>query len=445
MAYTATQADLNILRQGEQEVFLKVELLNSNFKVIDSLTGNIKSDTYSVDSESIQRRSYKADIVVTDDSFQIGRDKKIWLDKRIRVFYGVYSLRERQILWYRLGVFAYTTLNYSYSASERLLSVTCPDLMALYDGTLNGELSGYGSSHVGDTTQNITAHGLLIPAGEDIYNLVGTLDKFVIVSELSDGVYKIRGQYKICLGDATVYSSANDNFFLVGHSDGVATIRKITSSDIFDYTVMAKSYTIKQGGKTVTTIDIPKDMVVKSGVVQENPKGQEAGTYLVLTLANATEDTIYINVGKLVDIYTVKANATQIQLAIDSSTREISATIVAGSVGTAELADGAVVTAKIADGNVTKAKLAKAVQDSLNKADSALQEADVATLRTDVAANKASLAEGGATANAIKANKEAAAKAQGDVNALATRVKNLESVEYVEATEAEIKAMFPTA
>ena len=47
-----------------------------------------------------------------------------------------------------------------------------------------------------------------------IYNLVGTLDKFVIVSELSDGVYKIRGQYKICLGDATVYSSANDNFFL---------------------------------------------------------------------------------------------------------------------------------------------------------------------------------------------------------------------------------------
>lgn len=176
MAYTATQADLNILRQGEQEIFLKVELLNSNFKVIDSLTGNIKSDTYSVDSESIQRRSYKADIVVTDDSFQIGRDKKIWLDKRIRVFYGVYSLRERQILWYRLGVFAYTTLNYSYSASERLLSVTCPDLMALYDGTLNGELSGYGSSHVGDTTQNITAHGLLIPAGEDMrQSIIATL------------------------------------------------------------------------------------------------------------------------------------------------------------------------------------------------------------------------------------------------------------------------------
>ena len=227
--------------------------------------------------------------------------------------------------------------------------------------------------------------------------------------------------------------------------DSVKTAGEITVDTTTTTEGMAKSYTIKQGGKAVTTIDIPKDMVVKSGVVQENPKGQEAGTYLVLTLANATEDTIYINVGKLVDIYTVKANATQIQLAIDSSTREISATIVAGSVGTAELADGAVVTAKIADGNVTKAKLAKAVQDSLDKADSALQEADVTTLRADVAANKASLAEGGATANAIKANKEAAAKAQGDVDALATRVETLESVKYVEATEAEIKAMFPTA
>lgn len=237
-------------------------------------------------------------------------------------------------------------------------------------------------------------------------------------------------------------SAVNENKAAI---DSAKTAGEITVDTTTTTEGMAKSYTIKQGGKAVTTIDIPKDMVVKSGVVQENPKGQEVGTYLVLTLANATEDTIYINVGKLVDIYTVKAKATQIQLAIDSSTREISATIVAGSVGTAELADGAVVTAKIADGNVTKAKLAKAVQDSLDKADSALQEADVTTLRADVAANKASLAEGGATANAIKANKEAAAKAQGDVKALATRVKTLESVEYVAATEAEIKALFPTA
>lgn len=212
---------------------------------------------------------------------------------------------------------------------------------------------------------------------------------------------------------------------------------------------MLKSYTVKQGARTVGVIDIPKDMVVKSGVVEVNPKGQAAGTYIVLTLANATEDKIYINVASLVDIYTAEQKATQVQLTINPTTRQISAAIVAGSIGTAELADGAITTVKIADGVVTKAKLATAVQASLDKADSALQEADIADLRKDVAANKASLAEGGATDTAIKAAKQAADTAQAaadeakaGVTGLNTRVKALEDIKYVEVTQEQIKAMF---
>lgn len=215
---------------------------------------------------------------------------------------------------------------------------------------------------------------------------------------------------------------------------------------------MLKSYTVKQGARTVGVIDIPKDMVVKSGVVEVNPEGQKAGTYIVLTLANATEDKIYINVASLVDIYTAEQKATQVQLTINPTTREISAVIVAGSIGTAELADGAITTVKIADGVVTKAKLATEVQASLDKVDSALQEADIADLRKDVAANKASLAEGGATDTAIKAAKQAADDAQAaadeakaGVSGLDTRVKALEGVKYVAATETAIKALFPTA
>ena len=138
---------------------------------------------------------------------------------------------------------------------------------------------------------------------------------------------------------------------------------------------MLKSYTIKQGTTTVGTIDIPKDMVVKAGeVVQlkaDEVSGYEAGTYIKLTIANATNDVIYINVGTLVDIYKAKANATQVQIAIDSTTREISASIKAGSVGSTEIASGAITTVKIADDNVTKAKLAADVRTSLGKADSA--------------------------------------------------------------------------
>jgi len=224
--------------------------------------------------------------------------------------------------------------------------------------------------------------------------------------------------------------------------DAVKTAGEVTVDTTTTTDGMAKSYTLKQNNKTIATIDIPKDMVVKAGSVEKDPKGQLAGTYLVLTLANATEDKVYINVGTLIDIYNAKAAATQVQIAIDSATREISATIVAGSITATELADSAIVTAKIADGNVTKAKLSTELQGSIDKANSAIQESDLTALKADVAANKASLAEGGATANAIKANKEAAAKAQSDVDALAERVSTIESVEYVEATEEEIEALF---
>ena len=162
--------------------------------------------------------------------------------------------------------------------------------------------------------------------------------------------------------------------------------------------------------------------------------------------------------------YTAKANATQVQIAIDSATREISATIVAGSVTATELATDAVVTAKIADGNVTKAKLSAEVQTSLGKADTAVQAADLTDLKADVSANKqsiadvkTSLADGGATATAIadakKAGTDAAAAVStlengavktntDNITALQGKVSALEAAEPETITAEEIAALF---
>lgn len=150
-----------------------------------------------------------------------------------------------------------------------------------------------------------------------------------------------------------------------GGEAGVITIDTSTTTE-----GSLKSYTVKQGGTTIATIDIPKDLVVTSGTVVKDPEGQEAGTYIKLVIANQAEP-LFINVGTLVDIYNAKKNATQIQIAIDSATREISATIVAGSVGTTELADDAVTTVKIADANVTLAKLATDVTAAFDAAGAA--------------------------------------------------------------------------
>lgn len=165
----------------------------------------------------------------------------------------------------------------------------------------------------------------------------------------------------------TVVGAINEVLAAVG-TGGTAAVVTVTTDVTSDGAL--KSYTIKQGDATVGVIDIPKDMVVEAGEVVTNPDGQPAGTYIKLVLANV-EEPLYINVGTLVDIYKAKENATQVQLAIDPVTREISATIVAGSIGTTELADGAITTVKIADANVTLAKLSTSVQVSLAKADAA--------------------------------------------------------------------------
>lgn len=165
----------------------------------------------------------------------------------------------------------------------------------------------------------------------------------------------------------TVVGAINEVLTAVG-TGGTAAVVTVTTDTTTEGAL--KSYTIKQGEVTVGVIDIPKDMVVESGEVVVNPEGQAEGTYIKLVLANVAEP-LFVNVGTLVDLYKAKAGATQVQIAIDEATREISATIVAGSVGTTELADNAVTTAKIADANVTKVKLSTEVQTSLDKADAA--------------------------------------------------------------------------
>ena len=108
-----------------------------------------------------------------------------------------------------------------------------------------------------------------------------------------------------------------------------------------------KSYTFSQGGKNIGTINIPKDLVVKSGEVVTDPEGQPAGTYIKLTIANQTKP-LYIDVKKLVDVYTAKENAAQVQIAI-SETNEVSASIVAKSVTNAELSDAVNASLALAD------------------------------------------------------------------------------------------------
>lgn len=248
-----------------------------------------------------------------------------------------------------------------------------------------------------------------------------------------------------------------------GRTEAAVSVDTSTTTEGF-----LKSYTFYQGETKVAVIDIPKDLFAVSGKVVENPDGQTDGTYIELTIQNG--EPVYIDVASLIENYTAKANASQVQIAIDPDTREISAHIVDESIETNAIANDAVTTVKIADGNVTLAKLSSSVQESLTKADNA---ASVEALETEK--ERASAAEekmltdakaytdskiGTVDLSGIEENKKAISTLtqahaadktaleakdtviEGNVTALQEDVATLKETQYQEISKEQIDALF---
>lgn len=175
------------------------------------------------------------------------------------------------------------------------------------------------------------------------------------------------------------------------------------TADVSSPTGIAKRYVLSQNGSDIVTIDIPKDMVVSSGTVETKADAGVwgvAGTYLVLTLANATSDKVYINVGDLIEYVTSGSQADDmVEIKIDAEHK---------------------VTAVINDGTITKAKLAQAVQDSLDKADTALQMADLAPYAktADIKAGYVAKEDGKQLMTAAESTKLAGIAANAQVNVI---------------------------
>lgn len=157
---------------------------------------------------------------------------------------------------------------------------------------------------------------------------------------------------QISAASGNLLELANDGLKVIAPTAAEYTCEKLTTAE----TGYAASYAIKKDGVQVgATINIPKDMVVSSGTVEtKSTSGAwgEAGTYLVLTLANATSDTVYINVGDLIE-YVTSGSQTGDQVVIAvSSDHKVTATISAGTITATELSSG--VNADIAKGVAAK-------------------------------------------------------------------------------------------
>lgn len=176
-------------------------------------------------------------------------------------------------------------------------------------GTAEGDIDSL-ETRMGTAEGSITDHGTRLTTAEGDINTLKTS-----VSNLASTVEE---------NEEITSSALNDLNARITNTktEGAVTITESTPKEV------AKRYTVAQGGVTVGTIDIPKDLVVEEGSVVDvtfhdnkywdgatditaaiDPKSQHttgdlAGKFIKLVIANSQELPLYIAAADLVDIYT---------------------------------------------------------------------------------------------------------------------------------------------
>lgn len=150
-----TQAQYNTAKQTYRNLHLRVNLLNFDYQTISSFEGNLISGSLASDSNSNMRNTIDVSLVVTDSSFNIAAEGKIWLDRLIQVYVGVDDMRTGETVWMNKGIYLINQPSYSYDAENNTLSFQGVDLMGLMTGLRGGMLTATYLIKQGENVRNV--------------------------------------------------------------------------------------------------------------------------------------------------------------------------------------------------------------------------------------------------------------------------------------------------
>lgn len=142
MPINVGQDDYNILSQQIITKYIKLEILNFHYDVVDEISGNLTAMSVNIDSESDLRRSCNLTFVMTDASFDVKAGNKIYLDKFCRPWIGYENIYTGNIQWYNQGIFLINAPSWRYNATTHELSLAGLDLASKLTGLRNGGLEG---------------------------------------------------------------------------------------------------------------------------------------------------------------------------------------------------------------------------------------------------------------------------------------------------------------
>ena len=165
MAYITSEM-YSIHFQSIREEYVKISLLQQYFitentykvrkyKKVGEIQGNVMDGNISINANSDIRRTCSLDIHISDSSFFIGQDKKIWMDKLFKVEVGIKNLITDEIIWFNKGIYAINSPQLNYSSTTKKLHIEGLDMMCLLNGRLGGNLESIVSIPLGTPIKNV--------------------------------------------------------------------------------------------------------------------------------------------------------------------------------------------------------------------------------------------------------------------------------------------------
>ena len=140
MTHIPSSNDLRVLYQKSRTRYARLKLYDENMLFLGEIQGDVISGNITIDASSAVRRSCSLTIYVRDDSYQIGEDRKIWINRILNVEVGERDNTNGQIVYYQSGVFVFNETSYTYDSSSHTLNLTCSDLMSLLNETRGSQL-----------------------------------------------------------------------------------------------------------------------------------------------------------------------------------------------------------------------------------------------------------------------------------------------------------------
>ena len=215
-----TQNDYNIIKQRINERYIKLNILDFQYRTVDEISGNMISCSVQCDADSDLRRSCSVSLVVLDNSFDIQSGGKIWLDKYIQLYIGLKNIYTQEIQWYNQGIYLIDAPTWKYDTTNNTLSFSGLDLMSKLTVVRNGQLQGIptvikqGESVREAMIATLALGGFTKYVISECINRDGTIQAVPYDIEINQGgyVYDILAKLRDILPQYQIYFDADGVF-----------------------------------------------------------------------------------------------------------------------------------------------------------------------------------------------------------------------------------------